>query len=66
MTHAAKLPEVRSAVTRRPENWTDPIPQAQVWIQTTERYLGCKQQIQYAPNDRIVIEPAAGRLPGMN
>jgi hypothetical protein len=28
-----------------------------VSIQTTERYLGCKQRIQAAVNDRIVIEP---------
>jgi hypothetical protein len=25
--------------------------------QTTERYLGCKQRIRYAVNDRIGIEP---------
>jgi site-specific recombinase XerD len=30
-----------------------------VSIQTTERYLGCKQRIQSAVNDRIGIEPAA-------
>ena len=29
-----------------------------VSIQTTERYLGCKQRIQSAVNDRIGIEPA--------
>ena len=28
-----------------------------VSIQTTERYLGCKQRIQSAVNDRIGIEP---------
>ena len=28
-----------------------------VSIQTTERYLGCKQRIQGAVNDRIGIEP---------
>jgi integrase len=27
--------------------------------QTTERYLGCKQRIRSAVNDRIGIEPAA-------
>jgi site-specific recombinase XerD len=26
-------------------------------VQTTERYLGCKQRIQCAVNDRIGIEP---------
>lgn len=30
-----------------------------VSIQTTERYLGCKQRIQSAVNDRIGIEPRA-------
>ena len=28
-----------------------------VSIQTTERYLGCKQRIQGAVNDKIGIEP---------
>ena len=28
-----------------------------VSIQTTERYLGCKQRIQSAVNDRIGLEP---------
>ncbi len=28
-------------------------------IQTTERYLGCKQRISSAVNDRIGIEPRA-------
>jgi hypothetical protein len=26
-------------------------------VQTTERYLGCKQRLQDAVNDRIGIEP---------
>jgi site-specific recombinase XerD len=30
-----------------------------VSIQTTERYLGCKQRIRSAVNDRIGIEPRA-------
>lgn len=30
-----------------------------VSIQTTERYVGCKQRIRSAVNDRIGIEPAA-------
>jgi hypothetical protein len=28
-----------------------------VSVQTTERYLGCKQRIRSAVNDRIGIEP---------
>ena len=28
-----------------------------VSVQTTERYLGCKQRLQNAVNDRIGIEP---------
>jgi integrase len=30
-----------------------------VSIQTTERYLGCKQKLRYAVNDRLGIEPEA-------
>ena len=30
-----------------------------VSVQTTERYLGCKQRIRAAVNDRIGIEPNA-------
>src|SRR4051794_28713126 len=29
-----------------------------VSIQTTERYLGCKQKLRFAVNDRMGIEPA--------
>ena len=29
-----------------------------VSIQTTERYLGCKQKLRIAVNDRLGIEPA--------
>src|ERR1043166_3940051 len=29
-----------------------------IYIQTTERYLGCKQRIQGAANDKIGIEPS--------
>ena len=28
-----------------------------VSIQTTERYLGCKQKLRYAVNDMLAIEP---------
>jgi integrase len=28
-----------------------------VSVQTTERYLGCKQRFRYAVNDRIGLEP---------
>lgn len=31
-----------------------------VSIQTTERYLGCKQKLRVAVNDRRAIEPDAG------
>jgi hypothetical protein len=30
-----------------------------VSIQTTERYLGCKQKLRHAVNDRLGIEPDA-------
>ena len=30
-----------------------------VSVQTTERYLGCKQRLREAVNDRIGIEPPA-------
>jgi hypothetical protein len=30
----------------------------QVSIQTTERYLGCKQKLRIAVNDHVGIEPA--------
>jgi integrase len=32
-------------------------PLGHVSVQTTERYLGCKQRIRSAVNDRIGIEP---------
>jgi len=34
-----------------------------VSIQTTERYLGCKQKLRIAVNDRLGIEPDAGPTP---
>jgi integrase len=30
-----------------------------VSVQTTERYLGCKQRLRNAVNDRIGLEPSA-------
>jgi integrase len=30
-----------------------------VSVQTTEKYLGCKQRLQNAVNDRIGIEPSS-------
>ena len=30
-----------------------------VSVQTTEKYLGCKQRLRHAVNDRLGIEPAA-------
>ena len=35
-----------------------------VSIQTTERYLGSRQRIHFAVNDRIGIEPVAAHLSG--
>jgi len=32
-----------------------------VSIQTTEKYLGCKQRVRSAVNDRIGIEPSPQR-----
>ena len=32
-----------------------------VSVQTTERYLGCKQKLQQAVNDRLGIEPDENR-----
>jgi hypothetical protein len=34
-----------------------------VSVQTTERYLGCKQRFRGAVNDRIGIEPSPGSRP---
>jgi hypothetical protein len=34
-----------------------------VSIQTTERYLGCKQKLRDAVNDRMGIEPEANSCP---
>ena len=34
-------------------------PLGQVSIRTTERYLGCKQRLRHAVNDRQGIEPDA-------
>jgi len=34
-----------------------------VSIQTTERYLGCKQKLRCAVNDRIGIEPEEAQSP---
>jgi hypothetical protein len=36
---------------------SDPRFEGHVSVQTTERYLGCKQRIRSAVNDRIGIEP---------
>jgi hypothetical protein len=32
-------------------------------VQTTERYLGCKQRLRNAVNDNIGLEPAASLTP---
>jgi hypothetical protein len=38
---------------------SDPVLLGPVSIQTTERYLGCKQKLRIAVNDRLGIEPDA-------
>ena len=50
---------VRQIVSSRAQDWKEQIQflLGQVSIQTTERYLGCKQRIQGAVNDKIGIEP---------
>ena len=35
-------------------------------IQTTERYLGCKQKLRIAVNDRLGIEPGAVESGGLD
>jgi hypothetical protein len=35
------------------------VADAEISIQTTERYLGCKQKLRSAVNDRFGIEPDA-------
>jgi hypothetical protein len=47
-------------VTSPAANWTrSSSSSVQVSIQTTERYLGCKQKLRHAVNDRLGIEPNA-------
>jgi hypothetical protein len=51
-------PLVREAVPFcRRRVGTNSIPLGHVSVQTTERYLACKQLIRGAVNDRIGIEP---------
>jgi hypothetical protein len=49
---------VLGSATLREESWSR---FSSFWdsvsVQTTERYLGCKQRIRSAVNDRIGIEP---------
>ena len=48
----------RSCAIRLAENWTRFNSfLGHVSVQTTERYLGCKQRIRGAVNDHIGIEP---------
>ena len=54
MTFAGRVP---GYVMRREENSNRSSFCLGVSIQTTERYLGCKQRIRSAVNDRIGIEP---------
>jgi hypothetical protein len=48
-----------AAWTTRRRIGADSIPLGHISIQTTERYLGCKQRIRSTVNDRIGIEPRA-------
>jgi hypothetical protein len=57
------LPITSAAVARAyvippAENWTDPILLGHVSVQTTERYLGCKQKPRNAVNDGIDLAEA--------
>lgn len=55
MIFAAAVP---GFAMRQAGNWTRfNFFSGDVSIQTTERYLGCKQRIRAAVNDRIGIEP---------
>ncbi len=61
-TTAAGLPGGRifRCVSRAGKHWGDGVTErlvSHVSVQTTERYLGCKQRIRGAVNDRIGIEP---------
>jgi len=52
--HVAEFPTV--VWSRRPRvHW---LALGHVSVQTTERYLGCKQRLRNAVNDRIGLEPA--------
>jgi hypothetical protein len=47
----------RGCVTSQVANWISQFLLGHVSIQTTERYLGCKQKLHDAFNNRMGIEP---------
>ena len=50
--------DVLASATRPAENWEQiQFLLGHVSVQTTERYLGCKQKFREAVNDRLGIEP---------
>ena len=54
---ARSAADLRSAVPRIGRLEQIQLLLGHVSVQTTERYLGCKQRIRSAVNDRIGIEP---------
>jgi hypothetical protein len=50
---------VPDCATSPPRTGPDQFLLGHVSIQTTERYLGCKQKLRCAVNDRLGIEPDA-------
>jgi predicted trehalose synthase len=56
MPHAALAPNVREDVPgRRRRIGADPVATGPRIVQTTERYLGTKQDLVHAPNDGIKL-----------
>jgi hypothetical protein len=58
-TRAPRLSSVLRALVScgRRRVGADPIPVGHVSVETTERYLGCKQRLRQAVNDKIGLEP---------